>query len=249
MGIKSERGFTIIEVMLFLAVTGLLAVGVLVGSGVSIGQQRYRDSVNSLKSFIQEQYSETTNVANGRTSVWTCDSTAGVEAAPVGSGESRGTSECVLMGRFITIGLSGVGLTASNVVGYRDNGAVAETSDVLELQANYQLGVSPINQIQEEVAWGATVVKPKIATPTPMPMSILIIRSPLSGSVMTFTMEGVKTNLKELVNVDNLKVVRDLCVHADAGSFVGKRAAVRLNAYASNQGAIQIPVESASICE
>ena len=44
MGAKTQNGFTIIEVMLFLAITGMLAAAILVGSGVAIGQQRYRDS-------------------------------------------------------------------------------------------------------------------------------------------------------------------------------------------------------------
>ncbi len=247
MGITLQRGFTIIEVMLFLAVTGLLAVGILVGSGVSIGQQRYRDSVNSLKSFIQEQYSETTNVANDRAATWTCDSTAVIKTTPVGSGQARGTSDCVRMGRFITIDTSGTKLTASNVIGYRNAGATTAASDVLELQTNYQLGSSPIDQTSEDVAWGATVVKPK--TKVPLPLSLLIIRSPLSGSIMTFTVDGVKTNLNELVDVNNLKVTKDLCVDAAVGSFVGKRAAVEISAYASSQGAIQIPSESSNICD
>ena len=57
MSARTETGFTLVEAMLFLAITGLLTVGILVGSGVAISQQRYRDSVNSLKSFIQDQYS------------------------------------------------------------------------------------------------------------------------------------------------------------------------------------------------
>jgi type II secretory pathway pseudopilin PulG len=246
MGTTNERGFTVIEVMLFLAVTGLLAVGILVGSGVSIGQQRYRDSVNSLKSFIQEQYSQTTNVANDRAATWTCDTTADVETAPVGSGQPRGTSDCVLMGRFVTIDASGTKLTASNLVGHRNAGAATGASDVLELE-NYRLGISPINQVNEDVAWGATVVQPK--TTTPMPLSLLIVRSPLSGSVLTFASDGVKTNLNELIDVNNLKVTKNLCVNADAGSFVGRRAAVQIGVYASSPGAIQIPSESSNICD
>jgi type II secretory pathway pseudopilin PulG len=90
MGIKarthSDRGFTVIEVMLFLAVTGALAVGILVGAGVSIGQQRYRDSVNSLKSTIQDRYNQTTNVVNSRGGAWVCDSSPTVTENPAGSG-------------------------------------------------------------------------------------------------------------------------------------------------------------------
>lgn len=247
MGIKTESGFTIIEVMLFLAVTGLLAVGILVGSGVAIGQQRYRDSVNSLKSFIQDQYNETTSVVNSRDASWTCDSLTTVDENPLGAGQARGTSDCVLLGRFITIDNLGTTLTASNVVGYRSIGAPTAANDIAELQTNYRLGISPIDKEEVSVSWGAQVVKPK--STLPMPTSILIVRSPLSGSVMTFTAEGVKTNPNELVSAAAFAQVKDLCVNADTGSFVGGRMEVQIAAYASNQGAVQIPTEGASICD
>jgi type II secretory pathway pseudopilin PulG len=246
MGIRTQHGFTVIEVMLFLAVTGLLAVGILVGSGVSIGQQRYRDSVNSLKSFIQDQYNETTNVKNGRDSAWACDSSTAVTEDPGGTGQSRGTSDCVLLGRFMTVDASGTKINVASVVGYRGAGATA-ASDVLELQTNYKLGISPIDQEEKDVEWGAQIVKPKTAVP--MPVSILIIRSPLSGAVMTFTGDGVVSNLNTLIKPENLQQVRDLCVNADAGSFVGKRAEVQISAYASSQAAILIPQEGASVCD
>src|SRR6187402_1944283 len=104
MGIKTQNGFTIIETMLFLGVTGMLATAILVGSGVAIGQQRYRDSVNSLKSQVQQQYSEVTNVINSRDKNWSCDVNGNVIEAPDASdGESRGTTDCVLLGRLLTV--------------------------------------------------------------------------------------------------------------------------------------------------
>jgi len=244
---KTENGFTIIEVMLFLAVTGMLAATILVGSGVAIGQQRYRDSVNSLKSLIQEQYSQTTNVTNDRSTTWTCDSSTNVAETPIGAGQPRGTSDCVLLGRLIVIDDSGTKVTTSNVVGYRTSEVPTAVSDVLELQTNYVLGVSPIDQDTSEVAWGAQVVKPK--TTTPMPVSVLIVRSPLSGSVFTFTVDGVKTNPNELITSANLTQTKDLCVNADVGSFVGRRLDVRISPFASGAGAIQIPPESTSVCD
>ena len=246
MGIKQQDGFTIIEVMLFLGVTGLLVIGILVGSGVAIGQQRYRDSVNSLKSFLQQQYNETTNVANSRDTAWNCNSSSVVTEESSG-GQPRGTSDCVLLGRYVTIDELGVQMTASNVVGYRSAGAPTAASDVAELQDNYQLGISPIDQEQVAVSWGAQVVKP--GTTLPMPLSVLIIRSPLSGSVMTFTAEGVKANPKEVIDIPNMQQTRNLCVNADAGTFVGSRLEVRISPYAGSQGAIQIPPESDSVCD
>ncbi|HMH70056.1 MAG TPA: prepilin-type N-terminal cleavage/methylation domain-containing protein [Candidatus Saccharimonadales bacterium] len=251
MGTKKQNGFTIIEVMLFLAVTGVLAVGILVGSGVAIGQQRYRDSVNSLRSYIQQQYSETANVVNGRDKVWNCDSAGNVTEADATAGQARGTSNCVILGRFVTVDATGTKLTASNITGFRTPGATTASSDIDEIITNYKLGISPIDQDTQEVSWGAQVVKPK--STDPMPFSMLIIRSPLSGSVLTFSAPGLQTDPEVLVSDTevakaNMNTQQDLCVNADVGSFVGGRMEVRINKFASSQSAIQVPAESDSVC-
>jgi len=55
---KSIRvGFTIIEVMLFLALTGLLLSGVLIGLGSNLSRQRYNDAVEDIADILQDQYS------------------------------------------------------------------------------------------------------------------------------------------------------------------------------------------------
>jgi type II secretory pathway pseudopilin PulG len=246
MGVKIQTGFTIIEVMLFLAVTGLLAVGILAGSGVAISQQRYRDSVNTLRSYIQQQYSEVANVVNSREKAWTCDTNGVVAPTDTGGGEFRGTSGCVILGRYINIDATGTKLTTSNVTGYRTPGVAAGESDITEVN-NYKLGISTVDQDSSEVNWGAQVVKQK--STNPMPLSILIIRSPLSGSILTFTAEGPQpTSLNTLVTLANTSVARDLCVNADAGVFASKRMEVRIAAYAASQTAIQVPIESDSVC-
>ncbi|HET6746556.1 MAG TPA: hypothetical protein VFH06_00440 [Candidatus Saccharimonadales bacterium] len=245
MGKHTQTGFTIIEIMLFLSVTGLLAIGILVGSGVAIGQQRYRDSVNSLKSFIQDQYSEVTSVDNSRSAGWTCDT--GAVVTEVTSGQPRGTSDCVIIGRVITVDASGTKLTASNVVAYRTPGAAVLPGDIAEIATNYRMSISPIDQVTQDVSWGAQIVRQK--TTQPFSLSILIVRSPLSGSLFTFTTEGATTNPNAMVTVSNTSQPRDLCVNADIGSFVGRRMEVRIDAYATNQGGVLIPPESESVCD
>jgi hypothetical protein len=247
MAIKTDSGFTIIEVMLFLGVTGLLAVGILVGSGLAIGQQRYRDSVNSLKSFIQDQYSETSNVINSRAGNWACNGAGTIDETVVGGGQARGTSECVMLGRLVTVNETGMEMAVSNIVGYQNAGAVPAANDISELVDNYSIGVSPIDQLTEQIRWGAQIVKPK--TDVPMPMSILIVRSPLSGAVLTFTSEGIVTNPKAIITNENLQQARDICVSANPGTFVGRRLEVRIEPFAANQGAIQIPPEGESVCD
>lgn len=56
-----RRGFTIIEVMLFLAISGFLLVGILVGTGAGIARQRYTDSVQHVAQILREQYSAVIN--------------------------------------------------------------------------------------------------------------------------------------------------------------------------------------------
>jgi type II secretory pathway pseudopilin PulG len=247
MGAKTQNGFTIIEVMLFLAVTGMLAAAILVGSGVAIGQQRYRDSVSSLQSYIQQQYGKATNVTNDRDKQWTCDSNGTVSEVDASAGEARGTSDCVVLGRLVTVDAAGTSLTSAVVVGYRTPNAATQTSDIAEIATNYKLGIAPIDKDDESVNWGAQVVKPK--TTTPMPITLLIIRSPLSGTMLTFSKEGVQANPNGMIDAANISVQRDLCVNAEAGSFVGKRMEVRVEAYATSQSAIQVPTESDSVCD
>ena len=52
-----RKGFTIIEVMLFLALSGLLLVGLLGGLGGNIARQRYNDAVQDVVNMLRDQYS------------------------------------------------------------------------------------------------------------------------------------------------------------------------------------------------
>lgn len=66
---KWRSGFTLIEVSLFLAVTGLLFVGIALGTQNSINQQRSYDSIQNFAEFLKSVYSEVSNpqsVGDGR---------------------------------------------------------------------------------------------------------------------------------------------------------------------------------------
>lgn len=247
MGTTVNNGFTIIETMLFLGVAGALTVGILAGSGAAINQQRYRDSVNTLKSFIQQQYSETANVVNGRSGSEACANAVVAQPPAIVTPEARGTSECILLGRYVVIDTTGTEITASNVVGYRAPGAPEAASDILEITTNYQLGTSTIGQDMADIAWGAVVVRPQ--TTQPMPLTMLILRSPLSGSIMTYTQEGVVTNLASMITAQNSNATRNLCVNKSDNLLGGNRMSVQISSFATSQGSIQIPPESTSVCD
>lgn len=61
---KNRRGFTLIEVVLFLGLTSALFLGIAVGVQNSVFQQRYNDSVQSFAEFLRSVYSQVANVQN-----------------------------------------------------------------------------------------------------------------------------------------------------------------------------------------
>lgn len=248
MDTQKSNGFTIIEVMLFLAVVGALAVGVLVGSGVAIGQQRYRDSVSTLKGFIQQQYNQTTNTANSRSGAEACtNAVIVVPPNPVPTPQPRGTTNCLLLGRGLSLSPDGTQITAVSVVAYRrSDTAPVEATDRLELTTNYSLATSPLDSETQTVAWGARIVKPK--TTTSKTLSMMIIQSPLSGSILTFVSETYLPNLNALAALGPNTAPTDLCVEPSGGSFTGKQLAIRINAYATNASAIELIPESQGVC-
>lgn len=90
---QSHKGFTIIEAMLFLAISGFLAIALLVGAGGAIQRQQYRDSVQSFADFLKGEYDRVINVENDR----------GLATCPLGGGAShRGQSSCLIVGRVVT---------------------------------------------------------------------------------------------------------------------------------------------------
>lgn len=57
-------GFTLVEITLFLAVTGALFVSIMVGTQNSIRAQRYNDSVQSFANFWRDIYASVSNTQN-----------------------------------------------------------------------------------------------------------------------------------------------------------------------------------------
>lgn len=55
---KSTEGFTIVEVMLVLGISGLLLVGLIGGTYTSIARERYNDSVRDFAEYLRTVYSE-----------------------------------------------------------------------------------------------------------------------------------------------------------------------------------------------
>jgi type II secretory pathway pseudopilin PulG len=249
MGSKSHPGFTIIETMLFLAITGALIVAILVGSGTAINTQRYQDSVTSLKTTLQDQYSQVTSVNNSlSTSSIKCDTNGAVTVDPGQQAGPRGQGSCVIIGRFVSI--VDTTITTNSVVGYNANDPSyyvnLNATDIAEL-SDYKMSLLPTTTTNNEIEWGSRIAWPVSGsgskTPTtPRSIGILILRSPKSGITYTFTADSWSAaNLKAMIVAGNTvpgQSQRRICV--DSGGLVGSSLAVMIDAYATSPTGIEI---------
>lgn len=252
MGSSKNSGFTIIETMLFLAISTALMVAILIGSNGPINEQRYRDGVDSLKSYVQDQYSFTANTSNARTGTESCvgNPAAGpsgpLAVSPAG-GQAPGTSDCLLLGRYVEMADDGKTLTASDVLGYQVS-STQRATDVDDLMLNYSLALSSIGQETYMVPWDMQVVQDTNPS-NAKKFSIMIVRSPRSGSTLTFTTASNSVSPNAIRSVANNTTPLHMCLGGNGNLFSGVRKEVRINGRASNQGAVEVPIESDSICK
>lgn len=207
MSVASKKGFTIIEVILFFGITGLMIAGAFIGIGASIGNQRYRDSVESFKSVIQQQYSDITNVYNAREGVWVCQY-AGVNLVPlkVANGTSgatyRGQSRCDVVGKYLTVDDSGRIRIQTLVV--QKTATPSGATEVAKLaSAAYVYGVVSDDIQETQMEWGTRLRWPvgtdvadhrdAGASGDPRRIALLVVRSPENGGIFTFTSDSTSS--------------------------------------------------------
>ncbi len=249
MGTRANGGFTIIETMLFLAISGLLIVGMLATTGASINIQRYHDAVETFKTTLQDQYSELASVQNDRDNTWSCNSLAQSQS---GGTEVRGQSDCVLLGRYLTV----VDDTISvySILGRPSASQTTTGNDVQNLSANYELNISTVTQNSSTLEWGTRIAWPKVdssganrTTPTtPRSIAVLFVRSPDSGQIYTFTSDNVpdtptpQTLSAMLVSGATTpgQGQRTICIDSN-GLFVTADFSVFINDYATGPSSIE----------
>lgn len=105
-----RSGFTVIEVVLFLAISGLLIAGLFVGVGTNIARRRYDDSVQATADELRGLYSRVADtVVVERPNDSSCKGltaaslSEGVDLTAKGFNSGRGRSECVVYGLVASI--------------------------------------------------------------------------------------------------------------------------------------------------
>ena len=228
-----RAGFTIIEVMLFLAITGALAVGVLVSAGASIASQRYKDAVATLQSDVQQQYEDAVSVVNDR--AVTIDDCS----------EDRGRSDCLLLGKLMTV-TSGGKVSQYRVYGDKPSRSMASSAayrDEYEVLRSYNPRVVDTNVQESDMEWGTGIARPargERSGSAPLDIGILVLRSPQSGLVYTFTREDATvTDLSSIIGVDFANIRRTICV-APSGWTIAETLALTLSPNAASANAVEI---------
>lgn len=249
-----SKGFTIIEVLLFLAITGALVASVLLTTGGTINSQRYKESVASLESTLQKQYSSAINTNNERGDNITCDSNAKVSASA--SAKSQGQSDCVILGRAIRLSGAGHDLSIKDVIGYTTDSLSTVDND-LEAFKKYQMqlpadGLEWPNETYN-LEWGSSigfVIDNNLATANQF--TILVLRSPISGVVRTYIDKKYYADNQirsGMINSTTLVKSLELCIDSN-GLIDSSRGlmSVKISSDATSAEGVEIIGEGSSKC-
>ena len=192
--IHKRNGFTLIEVALFLAVSGLLLVGVLAMTQNSISSQRFNDSTQNFAEFLRSVYSQAANpqsIGDGR-------SEKAIYGRLVTFGESYG-----LDGKKIPSGVQKI--FVYDVVGNANSSGTGDTKKLLEgvganvvMKSLTDATLSPAGLIEEYTPrWGAVI--DGLANGSPYVGMLLVVRHPRSGEVTTLIASGYTIEVNQAV--------------------------------------------------
>ncbi|RWZ79526.1 MAG: hypothetical protein EOT04_01280 [Candidatus Chaera renei] len=232
MGVSRSRGFTVIEVIIFLAISGLMLLIAFIGTGVTIQWTRFSDSVRSTESYLQAQYDEILNGINPRNGSQVCSRGSVSSGAP---GDPPGSSTCVLMGKAVKFTNGSGILDTYYIVGSEPTGVDLSAQTDASLISLYQPQLVTVAGTTDsyKLPWDATVNSVKRQDGVPANFYALI-RSPLSSNILAyiFTYDGMSNNLTPFVSdPTNRGKSANVCVKS--ADVIGSIAAINI---ASGQG-------------
>lgn len=212
-----QRGFTIIETTLFLALSAALVLVAILGTGTLIRSVRFSDSVRSTHSFIQSQYDEILNGVNPRNTAEVCGSS---------SPKEPGKGNCLLLGKLLHFDLDTSSIKSYYVVssGVPDpaDPDLVDASDADLIEAAEPEVVKGIGVAEFTVPWGATVFDAKrIGGDGDQVNTYALLRSPRSSRLVAYTFSingsqlsssGVTSLLSYVEEPGNIQQATNFCI-------------------------------------
>lgn len=207
-----QRGFTIIEVTLFLGITGMLLVIAVFATGNTIRAVRFSDSGRSLTAYIQRQYDDIINGLNTRVGQETC--IGGV--VNTGASQTPGTSNCLLMGKLLVMQVNSPTVTQYNVIGTEPANVDYSQSDTQLITAFRPQAVVNTGVDTYAIPWQAFISGTKRLSDNVGVNALLLVRSPKSSRVVNYTFKitgAVPTDLTATVGAAvNIGQTTNFCI-------------------------------------
>ena len=236
-----KAGFTLIEVILFLALSSSLIIGIVVATNASVARQRYNDSVNDFADFLRGTYSQVMNVEH----------------------DKKGNTGEAVYGKLITFREDGTDTIYSyDIIGKAVNSAniISLGTDTLTIlkDDSIQLRLNTSNKLEYNIPWEAFLEKVNSSSSpssqydtvndTRFVGTVMIVRSPVSGTVRTFTASGEGSEFNSATAsalVDYIKADKfgtgdlDFCLDSDDNNY-GNRRDIRLLGGGNNSTAVNM---------
>lgn len=178
-----RAGFTIVEISLFLGLTGLLFLIAILGTGNAIRTFRFTDSGRSLETFAQKQYDDIVNGLNSRSDTVSCS--GGV--IDTSASQTVGSSDCLQMGKLLVFSLNDPTVTIYPVIGTEPANINYSLSDDSLITAFSPKTVTTTAVSSYTIPWGAKPSGFKRTTDNQATNAVLLIRSPKSSRVVSYT--------------------------------------------------------------
>lgn len=207
-----HAGFTIVEITLFMAITGLLFLIALAGTGNAIRSFRFTDSGRQLESFAQKQYDDIVNGLNNRSASVTC--TAG--AINTGASQTVGSSNCLLIGKLLVFTAGSPDINVYPVIGSEPASVDYSKSDDQLIIAFAPQTVTATGTSTYQIPWQAAPSGFKRVSDNVGTNALLLIRSPKSTNIVSYTFKlggAVPTDLTTIVSTPaNRSQTTNFCI-------------------------------------
>lgn len=196
---KRQAGFTIIEITLFMAITGLLFLIAVAGTGNTIRTFRFTDSGRSLESFVQKQYDDVINGLNNRSANVSCNN----GTVDTSTAQAIGSSNCLLIGKLIVFRSGDPLVTTYNVVGTEPAGVNYSLSDTDLISAFQPRAITNTATQTYTIPWGNAPSGFKRTSDNTATNGLLLIRSPKSSQLVSYTFVVPATVPSDLTSTVN----------------------------------------------
>lgn len=200
---RRQAGYTIVEITLFLAISAMLFMIALIGTGNTMRTTRFVDSGRSLTAFVQRQYDAIINGLNTRPGTEQCSG----GTVTTGSSQTPGTSDCLLMGQLLVFAQNSSTITLYDVIGTEPAGVDYTQADSVLITAFNPRAVPNTGVTTYNIPWGAILSGSKRLADGEAVDALLLVRSPKSSRILHYVYDAPLTIGAPLVDSAGATVV------------------------------------------